>query len=271
MDLSIIIVNYNGEKYLSDCLESIEKQCQGFSYEIIIWDNDSKDNSIEFLQDNYIDKIKLIASKDNLGFAGGNNAAAKYAKGKYLLLLNNDTILLKSPKIAIKLMEKESNVGVVGMKMLGSEKEYRYSAGRYPNPIRLLKLSLLFEKRGSFKTGRFKTKTPKTIDWIEGSFLLTKIDIWKKLKGLDERFFMYAEDIDYCKRVNNLGYLLKYIPISGYIHYGGYGDSRQHMLKKSLNLYVDIHINGISKILSKLALIINFKFKDAKRSFKKNS
>lgn len=270
MDLSIIIVNYNGRKYLSDCLQSIEKQCKGIAYEIIIWDNASTDESITFLQDNFADKIKLFNSQKNLGFAGGNNAAAKHAQGRYFLLLNNDTILLSNPLIAFKALE-DPKTGVIGLKMLGSEKEYRFSAGRYPTPFRLLKLSLLFEKRNGFKTGNFKTNTPKKVDWIEGSCLLTKASIWKKLNGLDERYFMYAEDIDYCKRVSDLGYQLAYLPINGYIHYGGYGESRQHMLKESLNLYVDLHIKGTKKKLSKLALIINFKFKDVKKSFKKTT
>ncbi|MGY0391275.1 glycosyltransferase family 2 protein [Bizionia sp. KMM 8389] len=270
MDLSIIIVNYNGEKFLPDCLNSIETKCQGFSYEIIIWDNASKDNSIALLQNNYNHKITIIPSKENLGFAGGNNAAAKHATGKHILLLNNDTILLANPLLALKTLEAP-NLGVVGMKMLGAEKEYRFSAGRYPTPLRLLKLSQLFEKRDDFKTGNFKTTKPQIVDWIEGSFLLTKTEIWRQLNGLDERFFMYAEDIDYCKRVNDLGYQLAYLPIEGYIHYGGYGDSRQAMLKKSLNLYVDIHLKGAKKILSKLALTINFKYKNVKTSFKKAS
>ncbi|MGS2725679.1 glycosyltransferase family 2 protein [Psychroserpens sp. BH13MA-6] len=267
MDLSIIIVNYNGRKYLSDCLESIYKMCDGIDYEIIIWDNHSTDDSMRYLEDHHADRIKLFNSKENLGFAGGNNAGAKHATGNYLLLLNNDTVLLDNPSPAIDVL-KNDHVGVVGIKMLGSNKAYRFSAGRFPSPIKLFKLSLLFEKRGGFKTGDFHSETPLKVDWIEGSFLLTKRKVWQQLHGLDERYFMYAEDIDYCKRVNNLGLHAMYVPSISYIHHGGYSVQRQHMLKKSLHLYVDIHLNSASKIWSKLALWINFNFKNVKKAFK---
>ena len=123
MDLSIIIVNYNGKKYLNDCLSSIKTHCQGLMHEIIIWDNASSDNSIEFLEKNFKDDILLYKSNENLGFAGGNNAAAKYAKGKYLFLLNNDTILLNPLLPLINILEKDKEIGVLGAKMLNGNKE----------------------------------------------------------------------------------------------------------------------------------------------------
>ncbi|MBV7269170.1 glycosyltransferase family 2 protein [Winogradskyella luteola] len=268
MELSIIIVNYNGEKFLIDCIRSIKKKCLRLNYEIIIWDNTSTDNSVNLLNTHFTDDVKLFLSKENLGFAGGNNAAAKHAKGKYILLLNNDTKLLIDPSCAIELLSNEK-IGIVSFKMLGTNREYRYSTGKFPNPLRLLKLSLLFEKRDGFKNGVFKNKEPLRVDWVEGSFLLTKKEIWENLGGLDEDFFMYAEDIDYCKRVSDLHYETYYIPVDGYIHHGGYGSDRQHMLFNSLNLYLDKHTNGLYKYLYKLALNINLLVKHVKRVIKK--
>lgn len=269
MTLSIIIVNYNGKKYLSDCLNSIKKQCKGFDYEIIILDNASSDGSVEFLKKNYSDSINLIESKENMGFARGNNTAAMVANGRYLLLLNNDTILLTNPLKAIKKFHNPQ-IGVISMKMLGTNKEYRYSAGNFPTPLRLLKLSQLFKKNDGFKNGSFQTTDSISVNWVEGSFLLTKLELWKELKGLDEDYFMYAEDIDYCRRIQNLSYEVRYLPVDGYIHYGGYGSNRQNMLKKSLNTYVNKHLKGSSKIMAKLALQINFIIKNAKKIFKKS-
>jgi len=270
MKLSIIIVNYNGEKFLSDCIESIKNKCIGFQYEIIIWDNASTDNSIGLLKTHFPDEVNLYASQENLGFAGGNNAAANYSKGEYILLLNNDTKLLVNPLGAIELLSNEK-IGVVSYKMLGIDKEYRFSAGKFPSPYRLLKLSRLFEKRGDFKDGKFLNTNTQKVDWVEGSFLLTTKEIWEKLGGLDEDYFMYAEDIDFCKRVSNLSLETHYIPVSGYIHYGGYGSDRQHMLFNSLNLYLDKHTSSLSKYLHKLALNINLLIKHVKGFTKKTT
>ena len=268
MDLSIIIVNYNGEEYLSDCIDSIKKYCHDVSYEIIIWDNHSSDNSVVLIEKRYSKDVVLIKSKENLGFAGGNNAAAKHAIGEHVLLLNNDTILMAKPSIPIEVLSNPS-VGVVSMKMLGRDGEYRFSAGNFPSPLRLIKLSWLFRQNGGFKDGQFNADEPLEVDWVEGSFLLTRMKIWRQLDGLDESYFMYAEDIDFCKRVSDLSYKTLYLPINGYVHYGGYGKERQHMLFSSLNIYIQKHTSGVNKHLHKLALNINLLIKNVKALIKK--
>ena len=270
MTLSIIIVNYNGIKFLKECLDSINLHCSSFDYEIIIWDNNSQDESVSFLQKQYGDDIKLIISKQNLGFSGGNNGAGNLATGEYVLLLNNDTKLLLNPLKAVYNLNHKT-FGALSYKMLGKNGEYRFSAGRFPNPLRLFKLSLLFEKRGGFKTGEFKSNKPLEVDWIEGSFLLTKLSTWRKLGGLDEDYFMYAEDIDLCRRIRNNGLKIYYVPENGYIHHGGYGNDRQEMLFRSLNLYLDKHTGGFFKYLHKFALRTNLLIKNVKGIIKKTT
>ncbi|MEY8870691.1 glycosyltransferase family 2 protein [Gaetbulibacter jejuensis] len=267
MDLSIIIVNYNGEKYLSDCLESIEKQCQGFSYEIIIWDNDSKDNSIEFLQDNYIDKIKLIASKDNLGFAGGNNAAAKYAKGKYLLLLNNDTILLNPLKSILELMNKDSRIGVLGIKMLNGNKEYTVSSGLLPKTYQLSYFKWFSIINKEFASGDFSSNQPIEVGWLSGSFLVTPKKLWDDIGGLDETFFMYVEDVDYNKEVEKRGYKRVFIPSLEYIHFIGFNGAKNNLLVKGYRIYIKKHFRGLNKIVANVCLSINELVKKTKGNY----
>ena len=121
-ELSVIIVNYNGGKYLKDCLEAIKNNLKDINYEIIIVDNNSNDDSIELLQANYNEEIILIKSSINLGFAKGNNLGVKKSNGKYVLLLNNDTILKNSIKLALNIFKKQ-DVGIVGIKMLGKKNE----------------------------------------------------------------------------------------------------------------------------------------------------
>lgn len=265
MDLSIIIVNYNGEKYLSDCLESIEKQCMGFSYEIIIWDNASKDNSIKLLQKNYSDKIKLFASNDNLGFAGGNNAAAKHAQGKYLLLLNNDTILLNQLKPIINLMNQDSKIGVLGIKMLNGYKDYTVSSGLLPKPYQLAYFKTFSYINNEFVTGNFSSSNPIEVGWLSGSFLVTPKKLWDDIGGLDESFFMYVEDVDYNKEAANRGYKRVFIPNIEYVHFVGFSGAKNNLLVKGYRIYIKKHFSGINKVIAGFCLSINELVKKAKK------
>ena len=138
MELSIIIVNYNGKLFLKDCIESIKIYCSSISYEIIIVDNNSKDGSQEFIKSNY-SEIKLFAEKDNLGFGKANNLGVNKAIGENILLLNNDTILLNDIKPVIEESKKKEN-GIIGVKMLDGNKQYTPSVGKFPKPLDLLKL-----------------------------------------------------------------------------------------------------------------------------------
>ena len=112
--VSIIIINYNGKEFLADCLKSVMNQSYN-DFEIIFVDNGSSDNSLEFVNNNFNDeKIKIIKSDENLGFAGGNNLGFKYASGEYIVLLNNDTIVEHDwLKYLIEAMESENNIGIV--------------------------------------------------------------------------------------------------------------------------------------------------------------
>ena len=262
MTLSIIIVNYNGEKYLSNCLESIELCCEGISYEVIIVDNASNDNSINVIKSMNNDKILLIENDKNIGFAKGNNLGVQNSKGRYILLLNNDTVLLNNLKSALDIFKQEK-VGIVSIKMLGKDMEYRYSVGNFPTPLRLLKLSRLYKTTNEFKKGLFDKKLYK-VDWVEGSFILTTKNIWVSTKGLDENYFMYVEDVDYCKKVSSKNYHIMYCPKLEYVHFGGYGSSREIQLKKGFKLYINEHMTEPTKILSKICLEFNFLVKRLK-------
>ncbi|MCX7551337.1 glycosyltransferase family 2 protein [Xanthomarina sp. F2636L] len=267
MDLSIIIVNYNGEEYLTDCLDSIEKQCQGFSYEIIIWDNASKDNSIEFLKNNYSNKIKLFASKDNLGFAGGNNAAAKHAQGKYFFLLNNDTILLNPMKPILDLMRKDSKIGVLGIKMLNGNKNYTISSGSLPKPYQLIYFKWFSIINKEFASGMFSNNNPIEVGWLSGSFLVTPKSLWEDIGGLDESFFMYVEDVDYNKEVAKRGYKRMFMPNLEYIHFVGFSGAKNNLLVKGYRIYIKKHFSGLNRLIANFCLSINELVKKAKKSY----
>lgn len=266
-ELSVIIVNYNGGKYLKDCLEAIKNNLKDINYEIIIVDNNSNDDSIELLQANYNEEIILIKSSINLGFAKGNNLGVKKSNGKYVLLLNNDTILKNSIKLALNIFKKQ-DVGIVGIKMLGKKNEYRNSVGHFPSPNRLIKLSRLYKINNEFRSGEFINDIYE-VDWVEGSFLLTTRKVWDLVNGLDEDYFMYVEDVDFCKKVSLNNYKVVYLPLLEYIHFGGYGANRENLLKKGFKIYINKYYKGINRVLCLLSVSINFIIKDVKKTIKK--
>ncbi|MGN7513476.1 MAG: glycosyltransferase family 2 protein [Allomuricauda sp.] len=255
-ELSIIIVNYNGAQYLEACMDSIKKCCKGIDYEIIMVDNNSSDNSLDIIKRKYAEEVCLIESKENLGFGKGNNLAVSNSNAKCLLLLNNDTILLDNLKPALDLLEDES-IGAVGIKMLGKTKEYRPSTGHFPSPLRLLKLSWLTYKKEKFQKGERLYE----VDWIEGSFLLTKRLLWDDFEGFDDRFFMYVEDVDLCKEIAEREKRRIYFPELKYIHFGGFNSQREHLLIKGHRMFVNKHFHGLYRKMCLWTLGINEAYK----------
>lgn len=236
--LSIIIVNFNGANFLRQCIDSIINILT-ISYEIIVVDNNSTDNSVEILND-YNDQVLPLRSPINLGFAKGNNYGVKRANGSFILLLNNDTILKSDLKLSIDLMQKEKSIGLMGGKMLGANGEYRHSAGRFPYPQRILMISKMLEKRGFFNTGDFPKKTHETgyrVDFVEGSFMLIKKALWDEIGGFDDIFFMYGEDVDLCYRIRKAGYNVIFNPDVEYIHFSGFNHRRDLFIVISILIF----------------------------------
>lgn len=258
LELSIIIVNYNGKNYLKDCLDSITNYCSTISNEIIIVDNNSSDGSQQYLKENYPD-VRLFEKKENLGFGKANNLGVKNSKGDYILLLNNDTILLQDITPVIEIA-KRSEVGAVGVKMLNGEQQYTASVGKFPKPYNLLKLGNLNENRSDFLTGEFKTKE-YNVDWVSGSFIMLKRQHWELISGFDEDFFMYVEDVDFCKKLQKHGKQIIFYSEYEYIHFVGFNSSRELKLINGYKMYANKHFNFVSTILAKILLTINYAYK----------
>lgn len=257
--LSIIIVNFNGRKYLEDCFKSIYKHCSNINFEVIVFDNNSSDESVSYIKNNF-SEVKLIESKENLGFAKGNNKAVQESCGENILLLNNDTILLDDIAPILKIIKNNNNIGAVGIKMLDGNKKYSPSTGKFPKPFQLLKFSLFEEKRKSFKSGLFKEESIE-VDWVTGAFLLTKRVYWDKVGGLDEDYFMYVEDVDFCKKLNKIGKKAIFLPQQRFIHFIGFNSKREIRLIKGYKIYSAKHFNFINTILAHTCLSINYAYK----------
>lgn len=264
MQLSIVIVNYNGEIYLKDCIESIQTHCGTISHEVILVDNNSQDNSLEVVE-KLGAPIKVIKNNENIGFSKANNIGVKASCGYNVLLLNNDTILCSNITAALNVL-KDKKVGVVGIKMLGGNKEYRKSAGNFPSVWNLIKPSRMMKTNGSFSNGNFENEL-YPVDWIEGSFLLTRRKYWDMVDGLSEDYFMYCEDVDFCKKIKDYNLNTLFYSTISYIHFGGYSSARSKTLNESLKKYVRKHMPQPKRSLSLTLLNLKHALRNVKSYF----
>lgn len=255
IQLSVIIVNYNGLIYLKDCLESLIKNLKGVPYEIIVIDNNSVDNSCKFIRENF-PEIILLESKINYGFGKGNNMAVKKAKGKYLLLINNDTIVQDDLKPVIAILKSNLKIGVIGINMLNANKEYIPVAGKFPNARNMFQLVKLLNVSPEFRTGKF-AKSSYEVDWLGGSFLMLSKHIYNLINGFDEDYFMYVEDVDFCKKIADKGFKRIFLPGFKYVHFVGFNNSKKPFLIKGYEMYISKHLIGFEKQIASLALKIN--------------
>ena len=203
MDLSIVIVNLDNKKLTVECIDSIKKEGSKIKKEIIVVDNGSKDGSVEALR-----KLKkkdknftLIENDGNYGYAKANNQGAKKAKGKYILLLNNDTLVKKNALGSlVEFAEKTPDAGVIGSRLLNIDGSLQSSCYHFPTIVRAIK-EYWFGSKGLFEKFAPKGKNPTTVDAVVGAAFLMTPKAVKKVGLLDERYFAYFEDIDYCRQI----------------------------------------------------------------------
>lgn len=254
-ELSVIIVNYNGLRYLKACFDSLHEKLRGIAYEIIVIDNNSKDESCNYIREQY-PTVVLIESTENLGFGKGNNEAVKHAKGNYVLLLNNDTILQDNLVPVLEYMKADGTIGALGIKMISGNENYLLSVGNFPDFWSTLKMKNIGKVGKDLEEANF-TQSSYDVDWISGSFLLIPKKIYDAVEGFDEDYFMYVEDVDLCRKISNQGYRRIFLPNYSYIHFVGFNKSKNPLLIKGYKIYINKHYTGIAAVKLKLALTIN--------------
>jgi GT2 family glycosyltransferase len=255
VDLSIIIVNYNVKEFLQNCINSIQKATKNITSEIIVVDNASDDGSVELLQAQF-PEVKLFINEKNLGFSAANNIGLKYSSGKYLLLLNPDTIVEENTfDTLIDFFQKTPDAGLAGCKILNPDGTLQLACRRsFPGPwtsfCKVTGLSSLFPKSKIFArynlTYLDENKTYE-VDAISGSFMMMKREVFEKIGGLDEIFFMYGEDLDWCYRVQKSGYKVYYVNSTQIIHYKGESTKRSSLdetklFYNAMHLFVKKHL-----------------------------
>jgi len=228
--LSFIILTYNSEDDIKDCLDSLLKNFDSKEAEIIIWDNDSSDNTKKILEDyKKFNFIKIIFNNSNIGFAEGNNKASKFANCEYICLLNADTISdYKVFKEILYYMENNKDIGIVGPKCVSKNGVIQESYGYFPTILREFLgkffMSLYLEKIPIIK--KLKNKllyqdNLKEVDWVGGACAIIRKNVWDKIGGLDVTYFFSNGDmIDFCYKAKNLCYILIYYPLVSIIHKG---------------------------------------------------
>lgn len=229
MKLSIIIVNYNVKHFLKQCLQSVYVSAKHISSEVIVVDNNSVDGSVKMIKDNFPNTI-VINNKKNVGFSKANNQAIKIAKGSIILMLNPDTVIQeKTFKYVLKFINVTNNVGAVGIKMVDGKGNFLPESKRsLPKPstafYKIFGLSRIFpnsKKFGKYHLNFLDKDKIHEIDVISGAFFMTKKSILEEVGFLDERFFMYGEDVDLSYRIQKNGYKNYYLPDHSIIHYKG--------------------------------------------------
>ncbi len=253
MNLSVIIVNYNVKLFLEQCLCSVQKAILGMEAEIIVVDNNSVDNSIEYLTPKF-PAVNFIANKENTGFAKACNQGLEQAKGSYILFLNPDTIVPEDCFTkCISFFEANKEVGAIGIKMLdGSGNFLKESKRSFPSPstslYKLFGLAKLFPRSKIFSKyhlGYLKEDENNEVDVLAGAFMMIKKEVLDKVGGFDETFFMYGEDVDLSYRIQKAGYKNYYFADSSIIHFKG-----ESTRKGSMN-YVRMFYNAMSIFVRK--------------------
>ncbi|RMG82123.1 MAG: glycosyltransferase family 2 protein, partial [Bacteroidetes bacterium] len=230
MDLSIIIVSYNVKYYLENCLLSVFRATQNISSEIIVVDNNSSDGTGQYLLPKYGNQIKYIQLSENLGFSKANNRGIEISQGRYVVLLNPDTIVAEDTfEKLINHLDQYSEVGAAGVKMIDGKGKFLPESKRgLPTPwvafYKIFGLSALFPK--STKFGKYHlTYLDKNqlhyVDVLSGAFMFIRANLLKEIGGLDEDYFMYGEDIDLSYQITRKGYKNLYFPHTTIIHYKG--------------------------------------------------
>lgn len=265
IDISVIIVNYNVKELLEQCVKSVLEASEGLCIEIIIVDNNSFDGSVSYITEKFgkDDRIKLISSNVNLGFSKANNLAAKKACGKYLLFLNPDTVLREDTlRKTLEFYKSRDDIGAMTCKVMLPNGKLDLACRRsFPTPwiafYRMIGLSKLFPKSkvfGRYNLTYLDENMTYEVDSIVGAFMFMKREIFEKVGGFDEDYFMYGEDIDLCYRIKKNGYKIYYYPETSIIHYKG-ESTKKSSLSYVSNFYGAMQIFARKNLNSRFILL----------------
>jgi len=224
MDVSIIIVNWNTQEILSQCLNSIYTSRTAKKFEVWVVDNGSSDASVKMIMESY-PQVRLIANEKNVGFAHANNQAFIQSSGEIVMLLNPDTVIEKDViENLVNFLDQTPDVGAVGPRLLNPDGTLQESA--YPEPTLLREFWRMFHLDrfyyfAEYPMHHWSVGKDREVDVLMGACMLIRRKALDQVGFLDEEFFIYSEEVDLCTRIRNYGWRLFWIPSVKVIHYGG--------------------------------------------------
>lgn len=239
LDVSVIIVSWNTRDILRDCLKSVYDQTHASSFEIIVVDNASRDGTTEMVRASF-PHVTLISNEDNRGFAAANNQGLRIALGRYVLLLNPDTIILdRAIEKTLAFADQNPDIGVVGCQVLENETTIQRTCFSFPTVLNLMLinsgLSRLLPRSHVFgrpEIGWWNRDTQRDVDVVSGMFMLVRRKAMMQVGLMDEDYFIYAEEADWCYRFWRAGWRCVFAPVAQIIHLDGGSKSTRQVSAK---------------------------------------
>ncbi|MBF0485344.1 MAG: glycosyltransferase family 2 protein [Candidatus Omnitrophica bacterium] len=230
LKISFIVVNWNTKDLTQGCLESLYASLPEDQFEIILIDNASGDGSVEYLRSQF-PRVRIIANSENLGFSRANNQGLAVAKGEYAVLVNSDVVVNPlAVKEVVHFLESHDDVGVAGCNLMGgyTHKIQEYSFGYFVSLGRvfnqffgLFRLSKNIPFLKGITSCPVEKGEPFSVDWISGAFLAVRMSVYRQIGGLNEQYFFYVEDMEWCFRISQAGWKIFFIPEVQVIHFYG--------------------------------------------------
>ena len=253
-ELSIIITSYRNPAVLRLCLESLKKNVLCDNYEILVLDS-STEESMETMMREIFSDIRFFPHSDNLGFLGLVNEGINNAKGNYFLILNDDIVIKKnSVDLLLEYLRENPTVGILGPKLLNFDGKTQASCFRFYTPLVILlrrtplgKLRLSKKKIEHFLYKDKYLNKPLDVDWIMGSAMMTSRKSVEKVGLMDKNFFMYFEDVDWCRRFWENSLRVVYFPYAEMYHYHRKGSATQNVFMAIFNRLTRNHIQSVIK------------------------
>ncbi len=287
IDLSIIIVSWNVGDLLLDCLESIYQitsqpmmiEDDAMTLEIIIVDSASSDNTVQQVKELF-PQVILIPMTENIGYTRGNNLAMAQAKGRHIFLLNPDTLVLGNALVKmVQYLDANPDVGIIGPFTLNTDGTTQPTRRRFPTPL-----------LGYFESTWLQPFSPKRlldhyyvndqpsvatidVDWVQGSALMARREVYERIGGLDEGYIMFSEELDWCKRAKLAGWRVVFLCTAQIIHHGGQSTSQVmarkhiHFQESKLRYFHKYHGNHTANTLRRF-LLLNYYFQIIVESLK---
>lgn len=267
--VSIIIINFKQKKYLADCIDSIFNSIKSVEFEIIIINNSPEEKLNEIVEK--YNSVRVI-DNSNFGFSQGNNLGARNAKGEYLFFLNPDTIIKKDIFKDFFETFSNRNYGAVGFKLFYPDGTFQISFG-LENNIKNEKINKKSEKSFNKRDKVFMNEVetlysePEEVDWVSGAAMIMKKVVFDVIGQFDERYFLYYEDADLCKRLKDMGYQVYFFPYSEIIHFKGentneeFNEEAYYYSKKSQLHYYKKYNSLMQNIMLRFYLFVKFLFK----------